>query len=183
MKAVKAERQSASAGSVDMSLREQERPPGRLPGELETMETRVATIAHKHTQTRTHRAVNTARGKEQGEQGEGGGEEQQCNRRKGSCVLWDGHMWRFQERLNPIFIKIRLVWWVCEKKMKDNFLSGHNMTSRHKLCRAQLNRGGHAKSQQLGFRKTLSTQYGTSLTGFFFACFFSFLHIHFKIRT
>lgn len=56
---------------MNVSLREQERPPGRLPGELETMETRAATIAHKNTHTHTPLAVNTARGEgQEGEHGE-----------------------------------------------------------------------------------------------------------------
>lgn len=69
----------------------------------------------------------------------------------------------------------------CVKKMKDNFSSGHNMTSRHKLCRAQLNRGGHAKSQQLGFHKTVSTQLGTRSTALFFVFFV--LHFYLTVHT
>lgn len=67
----------------------------------------------------------------------------------------------------------------CVKKMKDNFSSGHNMTSRHKLCRAQLNRGGHANSQQLGFVSLFPRNTGLARRLNFFSLFLPFfLPVH-----
>lgn len=95
--------ESASAGGVNVSLREQERPPGRLPGELETMETRAATIAHKNTHTHTPGREHSPRRRTRRRTWRNGEEEEECDGRKGGSVHQDGHMMRSQERASVIF--------------------------------------------------------------------------------